>query len=127
MKLADDITQIAKSDLAKNSAKLLSANVIAQAIGLLVYPFLTRIYTSEDFGTFNLFLSIANIITLLATAEYQYAIVLPKDDRKATALFHIGLLITILICIVATVATVFSKSIATLFSTPRLADYFWLM
>ena len=53
-KIGSNIKRILQSDLAKNSAKLLSANVIAQAIGLLVYPILTRLYLPADFGLFNL-------------------------------------------------------------------------
>ena len=64
----------------QNVAKLLSANVVAQVVGLLVYPLLTRLYSPEDFGLMNLFVSIGNVLVILATAEYHYAIVLPKDD-----------------------------------------------
>lgn len=56
-------------DIWKNSAQLLSANVVAQAIGLLVYPILTRLYSPDDFGLFNLFLSIGGILVLCSTAE----------------------------------------------------------
>ena len=59
----------------RNVAKLLSANVVAQVIGLLVYPILTRMYTPEDFGLMNLFVSIGSVLVILATAEYYYAIV----------------------------------------------------
>ncbi|MGN1239473.1 MAG: oligosaccharide flippase family protein, partial [Paludibacteraceae bacterium] len=75
--MKEQIRKIARSELVRNSAKLLSANVIAQAIGLLVYPILTRLYSPEDFGLLNLFLSIGGVLVLLSTAEYQYAIVLP--------------------------------------------------
>ena len=50
-----------QSELVRNSARLLSANVIAQAVGLLVYPILTRMYAPEDFGLLNLFMSIGGI------------------------------------------------------------------
>ena len=59
----------------KNFSKLLSANIIAQIIGLIVYPILTRIYTPEDFGLLNLFLSISGVLVILSTAEYYNAIV----------------------------------------------------
>lgn len=79
--------------LIQNSAKLLSANVFAQAIGLAVYPILTRLYTPEDFGALNVFLSMAGIATLVSTAEFQYAIVLPKDDKKAWNVLQCGLIV----------------------------------
>lgn len=84
--------------LIQNSAKLLSANIFAQAIGLAVYPILTRLYTPEDFGVLNVFLSMAGIVTLISTAEFQYAIVLPKDDNKAWNVLQCGLVV---LCIVS--------------------------
>ena len=121
------IQKIAHSELVRNSAKLLTANVVAQAIGLLVYPILTRLYSPEDFGLLNLFLSIGGVLVLLATAEYQYAIVLPKKDEDARGLVHIcGFLLLITTGIVL-LSVPFSKPIAHLFNTPELANWYWLM
>lgn len=127
MNIRHTIQRITKSELTKNSAKLLSANVVAQAIGLLVYPLLTRLYTPDDFGLLNLFLSIGGVLVLLSTAEYQYAIVLPKKDEDARACFHIGFGILIGITILCAISAVFSPQIARLFKAPALADYYPLM
>ena len=125
--MKERIQKIAHSELVRNSAKLLSANVIAQAIGLLVYPILTRLYSPEDFGLLNLFLSIGGVLVLLSTAEFQYAIVLPKKDEDARGLVHIcGLLLLITTGIVL-LSVPFSKPIARLFNTPELANWYWLM
>lgn len=78
-----DLRTLLKSSGVRNFSKLLSANVVAQVIGLVVYPILTRMYAPEDFGLLNLFLSIGGVLTILATAEYYNAIVLPKKNRKA--------------------------------------------
>ena len=52
------ITNSVRSEFGRNSAKLLSSNAIAQIIGLLIYPILSRLYSPDDFGLVNLFLSI---------------------------------------------------------------------
>lgn len=111
----------------KNSARLLSANVVAQAIGLLVYPILTRLYSPDDFGLFNLFLSIGAILVLLSTADYQNAIVLPKTDKQSRAVFQVGLgcLISFTVLILCTLP--FSRGVASLFKAPDLVHWFWLM
>lgn len=111
----------------KNSAQLLSANVVAQAIGLVVYPVLTRLYSPADFGVLNLFLSVGGILAMVAVAEYYYAIVLPKDDTSAnavvqTCVFLLGAMVLVLVLTVP-----FASSIAGVFKTPQLADYWWLM
>ncbi len=121
------IQTLFRSAGARNFAKLLSANVVAQVIGLLVYPVLTRLYTPDDFGLLNLFLSIAGVLVILATAEYQYAIVLPKDDKRATAVFQVGLLVLCGVVALVLLSVPFSHPIARLFNTPSLAHYYWLM
>ena len=111
----------------RNFGKLFSANVVAQVIGLLVYPILTHLYTPDDFGLMNLFLSIGGVLIIMATAEYQYAIVLPKDDKRATAVFHVGLLVLCSVIALVLLSVPFSRPIASLFNTPSLAHYYWLM
>ena len=104
----------------KDSAQLLSANVVAQAIGILVYPILTRLYAPSDFGLLNLFISIAGVMALFATAEYQYAVVLPKDNKKATALTVLALTILVAVTIILTLSIPLAKPLAALFNTPDL-------
>ena len=116
-----------KSSGVRNFTKLLSANVVAQVIGLVVYPILTRIYAPEDFGLLNLFLSIGNILVVLAIADYYYAIVLPKEEKYAVALTHISLLLLGITTILVALSVFFSSPISMLFKSPKLADYYYLM
>lgn len=111
----------------RNFAKLLSANVVAQVIGLVVYPILTRMYAPDDFGLLNLFLSIGGVLVILATAEYQYAIVLPKEDEKARGVLQIGGLMALIVTGFVLLTVPFSRAIASLFETPDLAKWYWLM
>ena len=86
-----------KSAIVKNTSKLLAANVIAQVVGFAVYPILTRLYSPDDFGALNIFLTIGGIATLFATAEYQNSIMLPKSEKSGVACFHIGFIITLIV------------------------------
>ncbi|MCQ2343191.1 MAG: oligosaccharide flippase family protein [Paludibacteraceae bacterium] len=113
--------------LIKNSARLLSANVIAQAIGLVVYPILTRLYAPEDFGLLNLFLCLGGVLVVLANAEYHTAIVLPDNDRDARSLVHIGWWSSVIVTCVVCLCLPFSNVIASWFKTPDLARWLWLM
>lgn len=121
------LQKIVRSELVVNSAKLLSANVIAQGIGLIVYPILTRLYRPEDFGLFNLFSAIGNVLVLLSTAEYQYAIVLPKEEEKARALVRLCTTLLLTTVGITLLSIGFSHPIATLFNTQELAHWYWLM
>lgn len=116
-----------QSELVRNSARLLSANVVAQAIGLLVYPILTRMYSPEDFGLLNLFMSIGGIFVLISTADYQNAIVLPKEDHRARALVQLCGCLLLAMVAVLVLSIPFSNPIARLFKAPNLACCWWLM
>lgn len=122
-----NILSLIKSSGVCNFAKLLSANVVAQAIGLVVYPILTRMYAPEDFGLLNLFLSIGGVLIILSTSEYYYAIVLPKEEKNAVALTHLSLLLLMLTTLLVLLSVLFSRPISLLFKTPALAEYYWLM
>ena len=111
----------------RNFGKLFSANVLAQIIGLIVYPILTRLYAPDDFGLLNLFLSIGGVLTILATAEYQYAIVLPKEEKQAKGVFQVGLFILLYVVAVLLLTIPFSQPISHIFNTPSLAHWYWLM
>ncbi|MBR1792137.1 MAG: lipopolysaccharide biosynthesis protein [Bacteroidales bacterium] len=119
--------QILHSSLFANASRLLTANVIAQAIGLLIYPLLTRLYDTADFGLFNLFLSIGGIFVLLATGQYEYAIVLPRSNRQAAWSLHCGLLTTAGVTTLCLLFLPFAKPIAALFDSTTLSGCLWMM
>ncbi|MBQ0016852.1 MAG: oligosaccharide flippase family protein [Bacteroidales bacterium] len=121
------IRNILRSDLFHNAARLLSANVVAQIVGLLIYPILTRMFAPEDFGIANLFLSIASIVALFTTAEYQYAVMLPRSDQQAAFCLHGGIFITIIVCLTCCGICFFAQPIENLFQAPSLASYLWMM
>ena len=121
------LTQIWHSPSVRNVGKLLSANVIAQAIGLLVYPILTRLYSPEDFGLLNLFLSIGSILVLLATSEYQSAILLPSSENEAAGVARVAMRIMGGWLLFISILTIFSRPISRIFEAPSLVHYFWLL
>lgn len=122
-----NILTLIKSAGVRNFAKLLSANVVAQVIGLIVYPILTRIYSPEDFGLLNLFLSIGNVLVVLSLADYYYAIVLPKQEKDAVALTHISSILLLITVVLVALSVFFSRPISQLFKSPSLAIYYWMM
>ena len=119
--------QWGKVGLVKNSAKLLSANVVAQAIGLAVYPILTRLYSPDDFGLLNLFLSIAGVLLLFATGQYHCSIVLPATLQQGKACFQVGMLFNIVVVALCAISLLFAPQIADLFNTPKLAEWYFLL
>ena len=56
-----------KSEFSRNVLTLMTGTTIAQAIPIAISPILTRIYSSEDFGMSALYMSIASILSVVAT------------------------------------------------------------
>lgn len=125
MSIWQKIKEFTSSEMTKNSAKLLSASVIVQIIGLLIYPILTRLYSPENFGMINLFLSISGVLTIFSTAEFQYSIVLPKSEERAVACFHVGFFCACAFCVILLCTIPFSESIAQIFNASDLAHWYW--
>lgn len=120
------VSRIWNSSSARNVGKLLSANVIAQVIGLLIYPVLTRIYTPEDFGLLNLFSSICTILILLSTLEWYNAIVLPQKEEEACSIVHLCVFSIGILTVIIAFTIPFANPIAHLFKSPQLANYYWM-
>ncbi len=126
-KMINLLSRIWKSSSARNVGKLLSANVFAQLLGILVYPILTRMYAPEDFGLFNLFISIGGIIALLATGEYQSAILLPQREDEAATVARLACRVLGGWLVVVALTIPFSNDIADLFEAPELASVYWML
>ena len=70
-----------------------SGNGLAQAIGILAMPMLTRLYMPHDFAMQNLFIQVIGFVAVIMTWRYEYFIQLPKDEVDAKALLHTVLLL----------------------------------
>jgi len=90
-----------KSEFLNNTATLASGTVIAQLLPLLLSPWLSRIYTPEDFAIMALVLPFITIGALLSTLKLELAIVIPKTDKEALNIllsaFALNILISVLL------------------------------
>ncbi|WP_298665218.1 oligosaccharide flippase family protein [uncultured Methanofollis sp.] len=116
------------SSFVTNVLKLISGSIVAQAVGILLIPIISRLYTPDDFGVFQVFLSIAGILAIISCFSYQLAIMLPKEDRDAA---NLAALSTVLVVATSTVSgavlIIFAESIAATLSFPALAGYIGLI
>ena len=85
------IKQFFQSEFIRNTLKLLTGTALSSAIGLLTLPIITRLYTAEDFGNYQLFYSIVIVLGGVACLKYELAIVLPKKDEDVNYFAFISL------------------------------------
>ena len=65
---------------------LLAGGALAQALPLLLGPWLTRLYQPADFGSYHLFAAVAANLAVVACARYEFALPLAQQDAEAAAL-----------------------------------------
>jgi len=85
-----------KSEFSRNVMTLMTGSVIAQAIPLMIAPILTRLYTPEEFGAYALIFSLVAIVTVVATARFEMAIMLPQSQKTAQSILYLSVFIAFL-------------------------------
>lgn len=79
-----------RNPLLNHVATLLSGNIIAQIIQLVLMIFIARLYSVEDRGLFAVYGSVTAVVISIAAFRYDTAIVLPKSDALARVLHSLA-------------------------------------
>ena len=99
-----------RSDYSRNIATLVTGTALAQAIPVAISPILTRLFTPEDFGLFATYFSITMVASVIATAKFEMAIVLPADREESRSLMKFSILISIIVSAVIFLLVLISRS-----------------
>ncbi|MBU1667493.1 oligosaccharide flippase family protein [bacterium] len=117
-----------KSEFSRNVLTLMTGTTIAQAIPIAISPILTRIYTPEDFGLFALYISIAAIISVVATGRYELAIMLPKKDGDAANIVVLSFLLSFLVSFISfLIVFIFNTQLANLLGNPEISSWLYFI
>lgn len=117
-----------KSEFSRNVLTLFSGTTIAQIIPFIVSPILTRIYGPEDFGLLALYTAVYTLISIVATMQYESAIMLPKQDVDAINIVALCLKINIFISLTSLlICILFNEQIAIWVGDIRLAPWLYLV
>lgn len=95
-----------KNSFIVNITTLISGNVLAQALPILLSPWLSRIYTPTDFAALSLILPIISIGALISTLRLDVAIVIPKEDKEAIEIITTAILLNWLITIFSIITVI---------------------
>jgi len=117
-----------KKAFGKDVGKLVSGTVVAQVVGIILIPIITRIFGPEIFGSAAVLLAIISVLTVISCLLYERAIVLPKEEEDACAIFLACLLILFCISIIITIVfLLFGESILVLLNASELAPYMMIV
>jgi len=65
---------------------LVSGSAMAQLIGVLAAPLLSRLYSPEEFGVIGSIMAVVGVISVVSSLKYEMALVIEKDDAKVHSL-----------------------------------------
>lgn len=100
------------SNFIGNVLKLVSGSVAAQILGILLVPIVTRIYSPDDMGVFQLFVAVSGILVIFSTFSYQFAIMLPKSEEDSANVFFLSsILVTFISILIAVAVIIFPEDI----------------
>jgi len=106
---------------------LMTGTTIAQALPILVAPILTRVYSPEEFGVYSLYMSLVSIVSLIATARYELALILPEKEEEALNIFGLSIAILSIGSLGALIITLlFNERIANMLNRPDIRTWLYL-
>ncbi|MEN8228514.1 MAG: oligosaccharide flippase family protein [Bacteroidota bacterium] len=122
------LRNIWENEFFKNVATLISGTTFAQAFSVIIYIFLSRIYTQEDFGVFGLYMNILSITIIFSTAKYEVAILLPKSDRDSVNLLGLSALISLGVSLLLLIPVVlFNDQICQLLGSDEISNWLYFI
>jgi len=77
--------------LKRATLTLLAGSALAQAIPLLLGPWIARLYTPAEYGQFSLVWTVASNLAVVGCARYEFALALEKDASGAATLLALCL------------------------------------
>ena len=72
---------------------LTMGSFFSQIINFVSAPFITRIFSPDVFGLYDMFLSITNILSCFTALRFHNAILLPNPEEEKTSLFLLSMII----------------------------------
>ncbi len=116
------------NSLGVSITKLVSGKVAVQVITLAAAPIIARLFSPDDFGVRQIFMSIASVIGVITCLRYELSIPLARDEKEASASFTLSLFLTIVFTLaVLTMVPVIKGKMAQWFKSPELDVFLWLL
>jgi lipopolysaccharide exporter len=114
-----------KRSFSFNVLTLAGGTAFAQAIGLLVIPLLTRLYTPYDFGNYSLYTAGFGLLVPLVHFRYAQAIMLPKEDQEALEVLRLSLRLSVFFGV--TIFLIFISSDLSFLPLPKIIHQPWVL
>jgi O-antigen/teichoic acid export membrane protein len=121
-------SKAASNTIFRNMTVLAGGVGIARIIGLLSTPVITRIYLPEHMGVLAVFASLAAMLLPFGTLRFSMAIPLPKNEKLATNLAVLCVIILFAVTLFTTITfSIFAPNILKVLSMNALVPFWFLL
>ncbi len=105
-----------------------SGTAVAQLIGIVTAPIITRLYTPSDMGVLAVYSSILAIFGVGATLRYEFAYALPRENEDAINLFGLSLILLCITTVGFALILLFGRDLLmNTFDLGALEHYIWFL
>ena len=113
-----------RGEFFKNVITLMTGTIAAQLFTVAVSPILTRLYTPADFGVLALFTAMNAVLSIVAAARYETAIMLPREDADALNIVVLSTAVTLIfVALLQAGIFVFEAQIVAIADTPLMGKW----
>lgn len=110
------------SEFLKYIIVLMSGTVVAQILGYVFAPIITRLYTPEEAGELGLYLRVISLGAAIGTLRYEQALPILKADSHSFRLYKLSILFALIVSLVSILAIIYP-----LLTTGRFVDVVFYM
>ena len=119
---------LSKNSFIRSVSVLVGGTATSQVISILASPFLTRLYSTEDFGLLAVYGSIIGIVGVIASLRYELAIPIAETDKEAASLVYLSGIILIAVSITTGIVFyAFSSQLLGVLKASALKPFLWLL
>lgn len=110
----------------RSAGNLFSGAAVGQALPILIFPLLTRIYPKGMFDVYFIYSGIILLTKIISTLQYQFALLIPRKDSDARTLLVINSGLSVIVSLLLTVI-IFSTTpiISQFIENKKLIDWLY--
>jgi lipopolysaccharide exporter len=117
-----------RPSFSKDVLKLVTGTTFAQILVIIASPVLTRLFSPEAFGLLAIFTSITKVLGVVSCLRYEFAIMLPDEEKDAVNLLALCIAIVTGVSLLALpFFIVFEPVFVSALNSPGLAGHLWLV
>ncbi len=125
-RVTEQFTKFMRAEYMKNVLTLMAGTLIGQALVFVLAPFITRLFTPEDFTLLEQYTMIITVLSVVVTGKYEFAIMHPKEQNDARHIAGLALKVAFCSCVVLAILILFlAKDISYWLMNESIAIYLW--